>query len=327
LFSQQVGAGISTQAGIPDFRTPGTGLYSNLEKLNLPYPEAVFDIDYLRKRPEAFFTLADGLYPGEFEPTKFHRLMKEVADRGYLRRLYTQNIDTLERLVGVDADLIVEAHGSFAENHCIDCGTEMTVEDLKAEMRRDKHKGKIAVPRCIVCGGIVKPDIVFFGEGLPFRFFQCMEEDLPDYADLVIVAGTSLTVHPFARLPDMVGSDTVRVLFNAEHVGSFGDRKNDVLVLGDCDENALRFTKLLGWSADMLQTNVLDTNLTESTQEQKTRLDQESKTVDEKDNQESVQSNSASPAEPGLDKEDALVGALSSRLGNVDLNAKRAGPS
>jgi NAD-dependent histone deacetylase SIR2 len=152
-----------------------------------------------------------------------------------------------------------------------------------------------------------------------------MEEDLPDYADLVIVAGTSLTVHPFARLPDMVGSDTVRVLFNAEHVGSFGDRKNDVLVLGDCDENALRFAKLLGWSTDMLQTNISDTNGTESKQEQETRLDPESKTVDEKDNQESVQANSASPAEPSQDKEDELVGTLSSLLGNVDLNANGQG--
>lgn len=210
----------------------------------------MFDIDYLRKRPEAFYTLADGLYPGEYEPTKFHRLMKVVQDQGYLRRLYTQNIDTLERIAGVDADYIVEAHGSFAESHCIDCGTEMAVADVKAEMRRDKHKGKIAVPRCILCGGIVKPDIVFFGEGLPRRFFDCMQEDLPEYADLVVVAGTSLTVHPFAQLPEMVNRDTVRVLFNAEQVGSLGARPNDVVVLGDCDKSADRFAELLGLSLD-----------------------------------------------------------------------------
>lgn len=224
-----VGAGISTAAGIPDFRTPGTGLYSNLEKLDLPYAEAVFDIDYLKKRPEAFYTLAKDMNPDRFEPTDFHRFIKWVDSQGYLRRCYTQNIDTLERRAGIDPAKIVEAHGSFHGNHCIECLEEFSSSRMEECLAADT----IEVPRCASCKGVVKPDIVFFGEGLPERFFDCMEEDFDDSVDLVIVAGTSLQVQPFANLPDMVHKNCPRVLFNMEAVGSLGKRRNDSLVLGD----------------------------------------------------------------------------------------------
>lgn len=225
-----VGAGISTAAGIPDFRTPGTGLYDNLEKLNLPFPEAVFDIDYFKEKPQAFFTLAKGLYPGQFEPTKFHKFMRWTQDQGMLKRVYTQNIDTLERIAGIDPDKIVEAHGSFASAHCIDCGEEMAPEEVKKLVLDSKGDNVVYCPEC---GGLVKPDIVFFGEGLPERFFDLMTMDFADNdIDLVIVAGTSLQVSPFNQLPDMAHQKIPRVLFNMEKVGSLGSRKSDVLVLG-----------------------------------------------------------------------------------------------
>uniref|UniRef100_A0A060T3A6 NAD-dependent protein deacetylase n=1 Tax=Blastobotrys adeninivorans TaxID=409370 RepID=A0A060T3A6_BLAAD len=243
-----VGAGVSTAAGIPDFRSPETGLYANLARLKLPYPEAVFDLTYFRKRPEAFYTLADELYPGKFEPTKFHSFMKVVQDHGCLLRVFTQNIDTLEHLAGVDEDKIVAAHGSFANNHCIECRRAMSVARLKQIMWGGKD-GKVVVPKCEKCGGLIKPDIVFFGESLPRRFFDLSDVDV-DKADLVIVAGTSLTVMPFAQLPDMVPDETIRVLFNMEQVGDFGDRENDVVVLGDCDDNIAKFADMAGWSLD-----------------------------------------------------------------------------
>lgn len=148
-----VGAGISTAAGIPDFRSPKTGLYHNLSRLKLPYAEAVFDIDYFRKRPEAFYTLAQELYPGKFRPTLFHSFLKVLEEKKILRRVYTQNIDTLEEIAGVDAQKVVYAHGSFAENHCIDCHAEMDKEDLKVIMENNE------IPKCKECGGLVKPDI------------------------------------------------------------------------------------------------------------------------------------------------------------------------
>ncbi|GMF08659.1 unnamed protein product [Ambrosiozyma monospora] len=96
-----VGAGISTNCGIPDFRSPKTGIYANLQRLNLPYPEAVFDIDYFEKSPKAFYTLADELFPGKFLPSIFHYFIKLCQDKGKLRRCYSQNIDTLERIAGL----------------------------------------------------------------------------------------------------------------------------------------------------------------------------------------------------------------------------------
>lgn len=252
-----VGAGISTAAGIPDFRTPGTGLYSNLARLNLPYPEAVFDIEYFRKRPQAFYTLADELFPSKFKPTKFHWFMRLVQEKGYLRRVFTQNIDTLERLAGVQGDKVVEAHGSFAGNSCIDCKARMDPSELQRQMYHGStgntlQKGqKVGIPRCKSpgCNGLVKPDIVFFGEGLPARFFNLWEDDLPS-ADLAIIAGTSLTVSPFAQLPDDVESSCARLLFNMEPVGTLGRRKRDVVVLGGCDDEIEKFVELCGWQRE-----------------------------------------------------------------------------
>jgi NAD-dependent histone deacetylase SIR2 len=111
----QTGAGISTSAGIPDFRSPETGLYANLARLNLPYAEAVFDISYFRDKPEPFYTLAQELYPGKYRPTITHSFITLLHKKGLLLKLFTQNIDCLEREAGVPGDTIIEAHGSFAK--------------------------------------------------------------------------------------------------------------------------------------------------------------------------------------------------------------------
>ncbi|KAJ2311116.1 NAD-dependent protein deacetylase sirtuin-2, partial [Coemansia sp. RSA 2702] len=111
------GAGISTDAGIPDFRSAGTGLYANLQKYRLPYPEAIFTIDYFRRKPKPFFVLAKELYPGQYTPTLCHFFVKLLAQKGLLLRHYTQNIDCLERVAGVESELLVEAHGSFHAAH------------------------------------------------------------------------------------------------------------------------------------------------------------------------------------------------------------------
>lgn len=248
-----LGAGISTSAGIPDFRSPKTGLYANLAKLNLPFAEAVFDIDYFKELPQAFYTLADDLYPGKFKPTVFHYFLKLIQDKGLLQRVYTQNIDTLERLAGVKEEYIVEAHGSFAYNHCVECGENMSIEELRRQMKK-KDAHSVGIPICAACGGYVKPDIVFFGEGLPSRFFEMWEKDGDD-VEIAIVAGTSLTVHPFALLPsEILDEETIRVLINNEAVGDFKKgyrRETDILALNDCDSVARSICKLLGWESQL----------------------------------------------------------------------------
>ncbi|NXW67314.1 SIR2 deacetylase, partial [Hirundo rustica] len=158
-------------AGIPDFRSPGTGLYSNLQSYDLPYPEAIFEIGFFKKHPEPFFALARELYPGQFKPTVCHYFMRLLQDKGLLLRCYTQNIDTLERVAGLDPELLVEAHGTFFTSHCLRPSCRQRY-DL-AWMRERIFSSLI--PKCEKCQGLVKPDIVFFGENLPSRFFALME--------------------------------------------------------------------------------------------------------------------------------------------------------
>lgn len=239
------GAGISTSAGIPDFRSPETGLYANLARLNLPYAEAVFDINYFRNNPLPFYTLAHELYPGKYRPTVTHSFISLIHKKGRLLKLFTQNIDCLEREAGVPGDKIVEAHGSFASQRCIECKTEYPEEQMKDKVAEKE------VPRCIkkTCNGLVKPDIVFFGEALPEAFHH--NRSLPATADLAIVLGTSLTVQPFASLPSFVSEETPRVLINLERVGGLGSRPDDVVLLGDCDEGVRKFADALGWRDEL----------------------------------------------------------------------------
>ncbi|KAJ1742750.1 hypothetical protein LPJ78_002342 [Coemansia sp. RSA 989] len=257
------GAGISTDAGIPDFRSPETGLYANLQQYRLPYPEAIFTIDYFKRKPKPFFVLAKELYPGQFIPTISHFFVKLLAQKNLLLRHYTQNIDCLERMAGIESALIVEAHGSFHSAHCISakCRKEHAQDWVKEQIFSDK------VPHCTQCKSLVKPDITFFGEGLPQRFFELLDADF-DVCDLLIVMGTSLQVHPFASLIDQVPRSTPRLLVNRERVGesSIGgigfdfDGKHvrntlhrDALILGDCDEACLLLADHLGWKEELLK--------------------------------------------------------------------------
>lgn len=260
-----VGAGISTSCGIPDFRSPKTGLYHNLAKLNLPFAEAVFDVDYFSENPQPFYILAKELYPGNFQPSKFHYLMKLFESKNRLQRVYTQNIDTLEHQALINEKLVIEAHGSFAKNHCIKCSKEYPLEKFKSKLAFDQKASKnptsddFEYARCDDCDGLVKPAIVFFGEGLPVKFFDTWEEDHEwfikeqDKKHLVLVAGTSLTVYPFASLPEEVPPAVIRALINQELVGDFKTRprKRDIVFHGDIDDAAEELAAELGWLTEL----------------------------------------------------------------------------
>lgn len=238
---RQTGAGISTSAGIPDFRSPDTGLYANLARLNLPYAEAVFDIHYFRNNPEPFYALAHELYPGKYRPTISHSFVRLLSDKWLLLKVFTQNIDCLEREAGVPGEQIVEAHGSFANHSCIECKSPYP-DDLMKKAVQNRE-----VPHCQKpqCNGLVKPNIVFFGEQLPGAF--ALNRTLPATADLCIIMGTSLSVHPFASLPGFCAEGTPRLLINLESVGDIGSRSDDVLLLGDCDAGVRKLASALGW--------------------------------------------------------------------------------
>uniref|UniRef100_A0A8C2G5U9 NAD-dependent protein deacetylase n=1 Tax=Cyprinus carpio TaxID=7962 RepID=A0A8C2G5U9_CYPCA len=237
-----VGAGISTSAGIPDFRSPGTGLYANLQKYNLPYPEAIFQIDYFKKHPEPFFALARELYPGQFKPTVCHYFMRMLKDKGLLTRCYSQNIDTLERVAGLEGEDLIEAHGTFHTSHCVSflCRKEYSM---------DWMFGTTCV-RLILS-------------------FYCLLQDFPR-CDLLIIMGTSLQVQPFASLVSRVSNSCPRLLINMEKTGqsefgmglfSFGGGMDfdsdkayrDVAHLSTCDDGCMALAELLGWKEELEQ--------------------------------------------------------------------------
>ncbi|XP_044536251.1 NAD-dependent protein deacetylase sirtuin-3, mitochondrial isoform X1 [Gracilinanus agilis] len=240
-----VGAGISTPSGIPDFRSPGSGLYSNLEQYDLPYPEAIFELQFFFHNPKPFFALAKELYPGNYRPNLAHYFLRLLHDKGLLLRLYTQNIDGLERAAGIPASKLVEAHGTFASATCTVCRRSFPGEEFRVDVMADR------VPRCPICTGIIKPDIIFFGEQLPQRFFLYMA-DFP-MADLLIIIGTSLEVEPFASLSEASRRSVPRVLINRELVGPFAwsPRHNDVAQLGDIIGGVEMLVKALGWTEEI----------------------------------------------------------------------------
>ncbi|XP_007465967.1 PREDICTED: NAD-dependent protein deacetylase sirtuin-3, mitochondrial [Lipotes vexillifer] len=240
-----VGAGISTPSGVPDFRSPGTGYYSNLQQYKIPYPEAIFELSFFFRDPKPFFTFAKELYPGNYRPNATHYFLRLLHDKGLLLRLYTQNIDGLERASGIPASKLVEAHGSFASATCTVCRRPFPGEDFWADVMVD------TVPRCPVCTGVVKPDIVFFGEMLPHRFLLHLA-DFPT-ADLLLILGTSLEVEPFASLSEAVRSSVPRLLINRDLVGSLArhPRGRDVVQLGDVVHGVKRLVELLGWTEEM----------------------------------------------------------------------------
>lgn len=206
------GAGISTSCGIPDFRTPGTGLYDNLQKFDLPTPQSVFELGFFKQNPTAFWELSKEIYPENFFPSPTHYFISLLAKKGILARHYTQNIDGLERLAGVPDDLLVEAHGTYHSGHCLECGNGFDQRNVKEFIFQH------GTPKCPACQGLVKPDITFFGEGLPKRFAATLPEDFGD-CDLLLVVGTSLVVAPFCTLKDKVGDQCPRVLINMTPAG------------------------------------------------------------------------------------------------------------
>jgi NAD-dependent SIR2 family protein deacetylase len=248
-----VGAGASCSAGIPDFRTPRTGLYDRLGKYNLPQPESIFDLDYYTKvTPRPFVDLCGAIWPGQEngpKPTPTHHFFKLLQDKQLLRRIYTQNIDGLESLAGVSNEKLVECHGHFRSASCVSCGAPMPIADCRTTMLDQKEP-----PKCPSCGGLVKPDVVFFGEELPSRFQQLIDRDTKE-CDLLLVFGTSLLVMPVAGIPSWVSRNCPRVLFNLEPAGGIGQsmlrNRPDLFLQGDCDASVQTLCDLAGWKEDL----------------------------------------------------------------------------
>ena len=178
------GAGVSTESGIPDFRSVD-GLYR--QKFEYP-PETIISHSFYLKNPEYFFRFyREKMLPLGFEPNITHRKLAQWEQEGRLQAVVTQNIDGLHQRAG--SRKVYELHGSVLRNYCTRCGTFYPAEFVK---------NVAGVPRC-TCGGTVKPDVVLYEEGLDQEVIAKSVHAIRS-ADLLIVGGTSLTVYPAAGL-------------------------------------------------------------------------------------------------------------------------------
>lgn len=194
------GAGISTPSGIPDFRSPGSGLW---ERVN---PMIVASLYTFRVRPKAFYDwvrpLAKKLV--EAEPNPAHVALADLETRGWLQAVITQNIDGLHQKAG--SREVLELHGHVREATCVRCYQVAPTGDFF-----DDFIASSDIPRCSECGGVMKPNVVLFGEQLPIGVFNTARAHARR-ADLLLVAGSHLEVMPASQLPLTVHENGGRII-------------------------------------------------------------------------------------------------------------------
>lgn len=180
------GAGVSTESGIPDFRSVD-GLYN--QQYDYP-PETIISHSFYRKNPEEFYRFYKNkmLFP-DAQPNAAHKALAKLEQQGKVRVVITQNIDGLHQAAG--SKEVLELHGSVHRNYCTRCGKFFRLSDIL---------GMNGVPRC-ECGGIIKPDVVLYEEGLDQETLQKAVRYIQN-AEILIIGGTSLTVYPAAGLID-----------------------------------------------------------------------------------------------------------------------------
>eukprot|EP00455_Lapot_gusevi_P019327 TRINITY_DN2071_c0_g1_i1.p1 TRINITY_DN2071_c0_g1~~TRINITY_DN2071_c0_g1_i1.p1 ORF type:complete len:744 (+),score=178.34 TRINITY_DN2071_c0_g1_i1:283-2514(+) len=262
------GAGISTTAGIPDFRSK-QGFFGQNPK------QSSFDMATFLSDPQHFYQAVVKAHflpvtQHKVRPTVCHYFVKLLARRGLLRRWYSQNVDMLEQVVGIEPHHLVTVHGTFASGHCTNsrCGQPALPAHFWASVERDE------VPVCGSCGSVIKPDVVFFGEPLPSAYLDHNTAD-SQACDLFIGMGSSLLVYPIAALPNQVDCRVPRLFINREATGPFrsvppalnlvspapeaaekeaaseSENYRDVVCLGNCDDVIWRLVELAGWKEEL----------------------------------------------------------------------------
>ena len=211
------GAGISTESGIPDFRSPGTGLWSHID------PMEYLSVDALYARPQTFWRYFDQVFGPtlDAEPNAGHIALATLEQSGYVHTIITQNIDGLHQKA--EAQNVLEVHGHLRTVHCRSCGRTYPMQQALAQMPKEP------VPRCEQCGKTVRPDVVLFGDMMPPAFSQALQA--VERSQLVLVVGSSLTVSPANTLA-----------FQAPHLAivnrdpTLADRRADVVLYGTSGE-------------------------------------------------------------------------------------------
>lgn len=270
------GAGISTSLGIPDFRSKGTGFYDKLRAIGYEDGEEVFEINNFDFKPSDFYSLAGDILPSVNRVSPTHAFIRMLQDKDRLQTNYTQNIDNLEDLAGIDENRLIQCHGSFATASCRKCkhqvkGTEI-FDDIRAkrvakckrckeEIERQKHappplkrnksnsrhrhsSGDSDEDDDIPEPGVMKPDITFFGEQLPNTFFDRFTQRDAQQTDLVIVIGTSLKVAPVSEMPNYLPHPIPHIYISREEIQHVNF---DIQLIGDCDDIVFELARRAGW--------------------------------------------------------------------------------
>jgi NAD-dependent deacetylase len=185
------GAGISTESGIPDFRSPG-GIWDRFDPDDFTIDRFLNDEESRRKQ---WYIFREGLLSDKAEPNPAHHAIAELYRLGRLDCVITQNIDNLHQKAGVPDELVFELHGNMKWAICLQCGRRYPLAEIKARI-----EGGEEIPACQGCGGMLKPDIVMFGEQLPVKVLE--EASRRAMAtDLCLVIGSTLVVYPAAYMP------------------------------------------------------------------------------------------------------------------------------
>jgi NAD-dependent deacetylase len=228
------GAGISTPSGIPDFRSPGSGLWERFD------PMEVASLAAFRYSPDLFYAWIHPLAQKMLDavPNPAHLALARLEEAGYLAGIVTQNIDNLHFRAG--SKEVLEIHGHLREATCVSCYSKYPTDDMLHDFARSG-----IVPRCPHCDGILKPNAVLFGEQLPFEIVSKAQQ-LFARSDLIVVAGSSLEVTPAAMLPiEPLNAGAKLIIINHEPTylderASIVFRQNVAVVLPSIVDEVLR---------------------------------------------------------------------------------------
>ncbi|HMF31475.1 MAG TPA: Sir2 family NAD-dependent protein deacetylase [Candidatus Lokiarchaeia archaeon] len=195
------GAGISTESGIPDFRSPETGLWEKYE------PEIYANLENFLRDPRMFWEMAKKIAPNLFKakPNKAHKVIADLENMGLLRAVITQNVDGLHQAAG--SHMVYELHGNVFEFQCVGCHGSYSYKRMLQKIKTEKQFG----PMCDVCGMPLKPNVVLFGEDLP-RGPWLESVSLAEKCDMFLVCGSSLNVAPACMLPEMALKRNAKVI-------------------------------------------------------------------------------------------------------------------
>jgi NAD-dependent deacetylase len=226
------GAGVSVPSGIPDFRTPETGLWARVD------PMEVAHIDVFERDPARFWSYYRPRFQslGDKRPNAAHEALAELERRGLLAGVITQNIDRLHRAAG--SENVVEVHGSIETSSCRRCGDSYALEEVETLFDEE------GVARCAGCGGPVKPGVVLFGELLPEEAMGRAQE-LAATADLMLCVGSSLVVHPVAGLPGITLASGGRLAIVTKGPTPY-DAEAAIRLDGEVDEELLALVAAVG---------------------------------------------------------------------------------